>query len=281
MGIWTIDDLHRASQREIDAALNSINFKGLIMEQLHDMGQRQTLSEDEYEDARAEALENGSTCPKCFGRGVIYDMPRSVGTIHASAAHYCVARLYHDIVGDLVGESSISPALYFTFGIGHALHEVAQDALLRALGADKFKPEIRVDNMEAMIAGSHTDGLATLELCRAIFEFKTITGNDFPSLRKPKTEHTLQGNIYAASLDCPFVSLVYVSKFWPHEMKEYVTPYDHTVYESWLENTVEPIEVALEAGVPPIATASRYECKDCPYDKTCEQSLNRKRRLRR
>ena len=144
MKIMTIDDLSKASPSDIEQIRRSINLGKIARDQLVKAGKRTGLTSAEYEKHLETRKDRAETCKTCNGRGYTLPYERSVGTIHASSAHYCRTRLYYDVVGDIAPKHNIDPALAFTFQIGHALHETVQNALSQALGS-KFEDEVRVD----------------------------------------------------------------------------------------------------------------------------------------
>ena len=124
-----------------------------------------------------------------------------------------------------------------------------------------------------MVLGSSTDGVVELEHARVLLEIKSI-GSEFDKLAAPKREHLTQAvGIYATAMDTPFISFLYVSKKWPHEVKEFVVPYDEKYYRRWWKNKGSVVEEALENGAPPVADASKDDCGFCPYAYFCPQKL--------
>ena len=271
--IRTIADLEAASEEEVAEALKSINLKFIAQRQMKKDGDQPGLTYDMWEDF----LKNRKPkpCTACGGTGEVLPTVRSVGTIHASATARCRLRLYYDIIGDFQPKEYISPELQITFLIGHSVHAVLQNALAKALG-DKFRDEVKVDLDDYLIYGSSTDGEVELPKARVILEIKTMSEKQFVTLNKPKPEHRLQANgIYATGLDCPFVCYLYVSKGWPHNIKQYVEPYDPRLLRQWVRDKWRHIEKALTDGVPPIPDATKYECKDCCYKRDCPQAITR------
>jgi CRISPR/Cas system-associated exonuclease Cas4 (RecB family) len=277
--IKTIRDLDTASDEEIEKARKSVNFKGLVFSQLKEDGEKPGMTLDEWQ----EFVDNREPheCPACHGEGEILPRVRTVGTIHASSSSKCVAALYYDVTGELAPKESLSPELQFTFAIGHAIHDLVQKALHRAMGED-FEDEVRVDLPEALIINGSADGRAYFPRCRVLLEIKTISEKEFGKLRKPKSEHLTQAaGLYAKGLDVPFISFLYISKGWPHDMKEYVLVYDDAVFRKWYREKGIKVENALEERRPPKADASPYECKNCSYGYGCPQRLGNKSAFRR
>lgn len=268
--IWTISDLDGHSEEEIETIRQSINLTQYYYKGANQNGKQVGLTLEEYEELeRAPATE---TCRSCNGTGLWKKTHRSVGTIHASSAHTCRRRLYYDVTAEHAPKSRFRPELLVTFAIGHAVHEVVQNALHTALPG-KFRDEVRVDNDEAFVDNSRTDGVVELPQARVLLEIKTI-GGEFEKLTEPKPEHIIQAvGIYAHSLDIPFISFLYVSKAWPYNVKEYVLTYDPKVYRKWWRKKGSKVEDAIAAGKPPIADASKSECGQCPYNYFCEQRI--------
>lgn len=277
--IQTIADLQKATRSEINKAKKSISFKKHVVAQFKKDGETPGMTYEEWE--KASAARKPEPCGTCHGKGEYIRPMRSVGTIHASSAHTCVARLYHDVVGDIRPQNDISYELRITFEIGHAIHGAIQAALHRAMGPD-FQDEVRVDLTEALISNGHADGVGRFALARALLEIKTISEADFAKIRGPKTEHITQAaGLYAKALDAPFISFLYVSKGWPHNIKEYLLEYDEAVFDKWYREKGKKVEEALDEGRPPIAKATEYECKNCPYRLGCQQVIGFRDRFAR
>lgn len=268
--IRTIKDLEGLDAKEIEAARSAINMRGLYYMGVKRLGTQQGMTLDQYTEWKA--LPATEPCRACHGTGLWKRPERSVGTIHASSSASCVRRLYYDVDGSLQPKSNISPELQITFAMGHAIHDVVQRALHKALPG-KFQDEMTVDLDEAMVLGSHTDGVAELEHARVLIEIKSI-GKEFDTLTKPKDEHITQAvAIYAKALDVPFISFLYVSKSWPHNVKEFVMVYDEKYFKRWWKSKGSVVDMALETGEPPIADASKDDCSMCPYSYCCPQVL--------
>jgi len=266
--INTISDLKDYTAEEIENVRSGIDLRGYFYIGAKKMGTQVGATLEEYEDWKAK--EPDLECRPCRGSGLYKAPKRSVGTIHASSAHMCVRRLYYDVIADKAPKSNINTQLQITFQMGHAIHDVVQKALHASLG-ENFKDEVRVDLDEAFVINSRTDGVCVLPTARVLLEIKSI-GKEFDRLTEPKPEHLTQAmGIYATALDVPFVSYLYVSKLWPHEVKEFVLPYNERVYKRWWRKKGSLVEAAIEAGEPPIADADKYQCKDCPYNYFCEQ----------
>ena len=266
--INTIKDLENHSPEEIENVRSGIDLRAYMYLGLREMGTKEGLTMTQYEEWQAK--EPDKECKACDGTGVFKVPERSVGCIHASSAHACVRRLYYDVVADKAPRSNIPPRLMFTFQMGHAIHDVVQKALHISL-KNSFEDEVRVDLVEAFVLNSRTDGVAILPNARVLLEIKSI-GKEFDKLTEPKPEHLIQAmGIYATALEVPFVSFLYVSKLWPHEVKEFVVPYDPKIYRRWWRTKGSVVEKALQEGEPPIADANKYECSDCAYNYFCEQ----------
>ena len=67
--IETIRDLEEASDKEVKAALKSINVKGLVLNQLHEDGKRTGLTLDGWKKFLKE--REPYDCPTCQGTGQI------------------------------------------------------------------------------------------------------------------------------------------------------------------------------------------------------------------
>ena len=270
VSIRTIADLDRYSPSDIEQVRSAINIAAIARKTIAEGGRKTGLTIHEYEEHLRTRRQRKQTCKPCNGRGYTLPYERSCGTIHASSAHMCRTRLYYDVMGEHAPVQTIDPALTFTFQIGHALHETVQDALTLALG-DDFHEEVKIELLEAFVSGSSADGLIDLGFCRAVLEIKTI-GSGFNKLTKPLDYHRVQAmGIYATALDVPFVSTLYVEKAWPHNFKEYVEVYDSNIYDLWWRKKGSWVQEAIEAGIPPIADSTKWECVDCIYSHVCPQ----------
>ena len=118
--IQTIADLESHTPAEIEKARKSIDFKGLAMNAIKQLGQRPGYTFEEWEAAKAELKPE--TCPTCNGRGTVMPRMRTVGTIHASSATKCVTALYFDVTGEIAPKVELSTELLITFEIGTAIH---------------------------------------------------------------------------------------------------------------------------------------------------------------
>lgn len=275
--IETISDLEDYSDAEIEQARQSINFKGLAYRALKEEGSQPGLTLDEWR--KKKDGRKPKPCPTCEGKGTLIERMRTVGTIHASSAEKCVAALYFDVTGEIAPDVYLKPELLITFQIGHAIHAYIQGLLYKVVDEDEgplfyFEDEVTVDLPEALICGGSADGDSDWPKARCLLEIKTMGPSEFPKLRKPKKEHITQAmGLYAKGLDAPFVSFLYISKMWPHEMKEYVMVYDEAVFQKWYAEKGIKVEEALEKGRPPLAKASAYECKQCGYRNGCSQAV--------
>jgi len=278
--IETIRDLERASQKEIDDALRNIDIRGIVTKGLVERGRRPGYTMDQWREKRDGRKPKG--CPTCHGKGTVIEPIRTVGTVHASGACKCVVSIYYDVTGEIAPKEELKPELLITFGIGHAIHGLVQDVLHDQLG-DTFADEVRVDLQEAMILNGSADGIIWLPRCRVLLEIKTISETEYGKLRKPKPEHLIQAaGLYAKGLDAPFISFLYVSKGWPHNIKEYVLPYDERVFQNWYKKWGSKVDKALEEGRPPRAEGvSSYECGQCKYHYECPQALGMRDRFKK
>jgi len=268
--IRTIADLDRYSDSVVKQVAKTIDLKKIAMQQLEKDGHSEGLLAEEWDDYMESIVP--ITCPTCKGEGTVIPGVRALGVVHASSAHKCTRKLYHDVMGDIRPKGYIPPKLRIIFEIGHAIHDLVQKALKRALG-DDFEPEVTVDHLDALILGGHADGVARLEFCTVVLEIKTISADGYKKLTKPKDEHILQAAaLYARGLDIPFVCFIYIDKA-SGNMKQYIHVYNEDDFRRWWAQKGRKVEQAVIDGVPPVADANKWECKDCPYEHGCEASL--------
>lgn len=267
--IRTIADLQAAPSEVVAHVLATLDLRGTVLRQMKIDGRRRSVTLGQYEEM-VEGLRP-HTCAKCEGRGQITPHLRTVGCIHPSSAHRCVLAQYYGVLAEHEVEEEISPELQMIFEIGHALHAVVQQCLHRAL-PEQFEDEVSLDLMEAMVQGGHADGLVDMYDYRYVLEIKTISGDGYAKLTKPKAEHILQASIYCKALDVPFIGFLYINKA-TGGMKQYPVAFDQRLYEDWLRTKIRPIERALETGKEPIADANKYECATCAHGSHCTQKL--------
>lgn len=279
--IKTIADLEDATEAEIKEAKKSFRFKERVTYQMNQMGKQTGLTLEEWEERVGK--RKPEECPTCQGRGSVLPRLRTVGTIHASSATKCVTALYYDVTGEIAPKEELSIELQITFKIGHAIHNMLQHALHQVDDDDfDFDDEVKVDLPDAMIENGRADGEAETDLARGLLEIKTISGDDFSKLRGPKKEHLTQAvGLYAKGRDAPFVVFLYISKTWPHKIKEYVIEYDEKYFKEWYRKKGIKVENALDEGKPPKADASAYDCKSCSYGYACPQRLGMLDRFKR
>jgi len=270
--IDTIADLDNFHAEVVEKVRRTINLKKILLDQMKIDGQEEGRTAEEWEEWLGK--QEDRPCKACEGTGVIKVEYREPGVVHASQAHLCVRKLYHDVIMDLRPKGYIPPKLRFIFDIGHALHATCQKAFGRALGSN-FAAEVRVDNPEAMLYNGHADGEAFLPHAKVCVEIKTISELGFKGLTKPKPEHITQAMaMYAKGMDAPFVSYLYINKV-TGVIKEFVLTYDEREFKRWWAKKGAPLEEALATGTPPVADATKSECGNCAYSykEGCVSSL--------
>ena len=274
MILHSTDDIKGASERELKEAMDILGLRARVFAGLKKRASAVGLTKAEYlAKLEADAAED-LVCHHCNGTGKHRRKPpRTVGVIHPSSADSCVLRLYYDVTGEYAPQSKYKPALEYTFKIGHAMHDLTQEVLAQDLGT-AFEPEKRIE-IGTLVAGN-TDGLITLPTVRAVLEIKSM-GSEFDGLKEPKPEHRIQATgLYATALDAPVIVYLYISKSWPHDIKEYVELYDPSVFRRWARTKGERVQEALDNEEPPIADAGPSECLECPYGHVCPQRLDKK-----
>lgn len=272
MKILSIDDLAKSTEHELSAAVEQLRIAERVKRVIANQASTPRLTLEEYNSI----VDNTKPvpCKVCNGTGLFTPpAPRKCGVLHPSSAHMCVLRMYYDIKGVMQNTPAISYELALTFAIGHAIHEMVQNAISTFWDSSQFVPEADVDM--GLIHG-HTDGLITLDNVRAVLEIKTM-GAEYDSLTKPKPEHILQAmGLYSTALDAPFTVFLYVSKKYPHPIKEYILPYDPDIYDRWWRKKGEKVFRAVEENDEPVADAEPAECAQCGYKKVCAQMADKK-----
>jgi hypothetical protein len=113
-----------------------------------------------------------------------------------------------------------------TFKVGHAVHAMlqawVQDMSTRpGYPKSKYGPEVKVTNEGLNVRGSVDDILEFPNGDIVPTEYKTISGREFELLKEPKPAHKLQLGMYLLLKDLPYGILLYISKEYPHAMKEF------------------------------------------------------------
>lgn len=279
--ILTRADLAAASESEVEAVMKALTIRKWIKEWMETRSRRRP-SRKEYH--RLVAEQTSMDCPKCDGWGeVLTPLPRKQGVIHPSSANKCTLALYYDVTGEKNREPKKNTmAELLTFGIGHSLHVQLQDGLQGAtedptyapLKSARFEAEARV-SMESGLIQGNTDGVLEFPWVRAGIEIKSAGESMWNNVRlTPPKDHRIQaGGLYSTGLDLPFMVYLYVYKLHPHPIKELVVPYDPSVYKGWWRLKGKQVKEAVEDEQAPVADATPGECRQCPYNKNCPQSL--------
>ena len=194
---------------------------------------------------------------------------RSGGYYSPSSLPYCSRAMYYQRAR-VEQRGCLEAQTRITFGVGHAVHDMLQAWLLDAIGEDSLRIEVPCVDEELHIRGA-ADGLFELEHFRKLLEIKTISGKGFADLTKPKPEHMLQTHCYAHMLDTPLLVFLYISKEWPHPIKEYCVFFDRVVWGKALDK-IESVERCFEAETPPPQEVGRG-CWECKFRWHCDPEL--------
>lgn len=172
----------------------------------------------------------------------------------------CDRRLYYAVTkADKVGK--IVPYLRTIFDVGHAVHDVLQDAM-----TDAGVPiEILAEDKEARIHG-RTDGAGK----NFIVEIKSAAHSSFKSYEKkgPSEAHLMQTSVYSTLLEKEEVRFEYFNKN-DGTIMEVVTPHNPAEY-AFLQGRAKTVLAHVEANTPP-PQREKYDrkCKECPYEHIC------------
>jgi CRISPR/Cas system-associated exonuclease Cas4 (RecB family) len=190
---------------------------------------------------------------------------RSTHCIHPSefSISPCDKRIAYGLKGEKQ-KSSISASLRRIFDMGHACHEILQDALEEA--CPDFEPEVRVQWPSIKLSGS-CDGV----LGDTGYEIKSISDSGFQKLSGAKSEHRKQGTLYGVPLSLSQMNYMYVNKN-TGEIAEYPVVIDKQLWHSMASRAEKIIKTVDEGEMPP-ETDKTYLCKQCPYCWTCKPSL--------
>ena len=126
----------------------------------------------------------------------------------------------------------VSPQTRRAFKVGHAVHGMVEH-WLEDMGTLSGFPisagaECKVINEELNMKGS-VDSVICFpnSTIKVAVEIKTISGNQFARLTAPKKEHLYQVGSYLMLGEAGYGIVLYISKEYPHDMKEFlVLPLD-------------------------------------------------------
>jgi len=172
----------------------------------------------------------------------------------------CDRRLYYAVTkADKVGK--IVPYLRTIFNVGHAVHDVLQDAM-----TDAGVPiEILAEDVDAKIHG-RTDGAGE----DYIVEIKSAAHSSFKNYEKkgPSESHLQQTSVYSTLLEKKEVRFQYFNKN-DGQIMEIITPHNPAEY-AFLQGRAKTVLAHVKANTPP-AQLEKYgrTCKDCPYEHIC------------
>lgn len=172
----------------------------------------------------------------------------------------CDRRLYYAVTkAEKVGK--IIPYLRTIFDVGHAVHEVLQEAMT-SVGVPI---EVLAEDVEAKIHG-RTDGAGE----NFIVEIKSAAHSSFKSYEKkgPSEAHIMQTAVYSTLLEKEEVRFQYFNKN-DGQIMECVVPHNLAEY-AFLKGRAQTILAHVDANTPP-PQLEKYgkDCKDCPYEHIC------------
>lgn len=256
MAILTIDDLKKATPKQVEDALAGISI----------LGDLQTY--------REWLLRNRQQVDIQFSIG---GEDRSLGLHPSSLSKVggCPLKLQWEITGEVEPIESFSHDMEDTYDIGTAYHKMLQ-ATLHSMYGEQFQSEVKLSIPELMLTGS-ADGLFTFSGYRFLLEIKTAKEGDsqygFNALsKKPLADHVRQVTPYMKGLNVPFALLFYFCK--NNSMKiEHVVKYDGVVWEE-LRAVAEPIIKAVESGVR-VQPKPGFDCQRCQFLHGCDAGKGR------
>ncbi len=127
-----------------------------------------------------------------------------------SPSHFSTTECDRAVAYNLLGtrkKGSPEAGLRRIFDMGHAYHEILQEAL--PLAWPDIEVEIPLQDSTLMFEG-HADGFSKTE--ELVFEIKTISYRGFDKLTKPKPEHIKQALLYARMAKAKTILFIYINK---------------------------------------------------------------------
>lgn len=210
------------------------------------------------------------------------------GYFHPSSVGSCGRKnVYEYIRAPAI--QTIEPESLEIFDLGHAIHELVGNKLLKTgtylkesnVGYN-LRLEVPFDPATDQLfvdfgVGGTTDGVLDIWAAtwrqRAVVETKSIGLKHFETLTGPKEDHLEQAHIYAYRFDAPIIYVWYYCKN-DSRRKVYRVPYDHSIlmralkkFETWLEH--------VRNNTLPDRSEDWFACPRCEYRLVCQPSIIR------
>lgn len=241
-------------------------------------------------------------CHACDKVGWILHEPRYPGIHPSQITNPCDLKIFLDMLGE-PGEQSHEARLQLVFDFGTALHRLFQSYGARGAWGPHYSPEAKISSQfqkladDLMIEG-HADADTILVLDEIpnsssiyevgiVHEYKSINSHGFKGLTKPKSDHKIQATFYAAALNRPVVSYLYMNKD-DSNLADFPVAFDHSVWEvlstkaaklkGYFDAYVQA-EANNQAPVMPDANVG-FHCSECSYAKTCKPYQDNKPKRR-
>lgn len=177
----------------------------------------------------------------------------------------CDRRIAYSLMGT-EGVDIIQPSLRRIFDVGNVYHDVVQTSL--GWRYPNFKPEIHAAHKDLKIYG-HCDG----SLDHEGIEIKSMSSAQFVKLSRPKSDHLVQGTIYAATVGLDFMTYIYINKA-TAEIKTYKLPVDRQLWHTVAKRAASIVAAVKSGELPPPIEGKDGTCFRCKYQATCKPELS-------
>lgn len=260
--IRTIDDLKNAADDDVAHVMAAMNPLADLDEYLESLNSKKLRFKHEVHECRV-----------CGGTGTVDIPPRATDCMHPSSVDKCSKFIAYEMLGyEGTEDTKISPRTRRIFDTGSWVHRQLQD-YCHAMYGDAFEEEVDGEE-EATWAYGSCDGILDwpdyLAICG--FEYKTIKEQNFHKLgHAPTRMHKRQGTVYQKIHDLPFMVYWYYNKN-DSSMKQFVVPFDFKVW-GWVEEKIEKILEAIQAGRFPEQDVHQWVCRDCDYSGRCPNDV--------
>jgi CRISPR/Cas system-associated exonuclease Cas4 (RecB family) len=191
---------------------------------------------------------------------------RRTHVIHPSelTTSKCDRKIAYSLQG-IEEQQSIDPGLRRIFDMGHAAHDLVQEAIKYTL-KDRCELEARCNHDHLKISGS-----CDIALDEDAVEIKTMSYKGMDKLNKQKPEHEDQATIYATALEKAHLIFMYVNKN-TGEIKEFRKKVSRQRWHK-LATRASRIIKAVGEGVLPDKINKPYICNKCKYRWHCKPEI--------
>lgn len=201
----------------------------------------------------------------------------------------CGRKLCYEYKDDVEKRGRIKPRIRRIFDTGSAVHLQIQGYLadLAEEEGDIFECEVPAFPETSEVGdlfdiGGTSDGIWTVltkDKIRFGVEIKSMKHELFEKLTRVKPEHLVQGTVYCALLDIPFMLYLYYDKN-DSNWLEFPVPFNEDIWNAVVEKLTMVRDHALSGTMPPREITFFCE-KDCPYAYHCKPKQHREGVIRR